>query len=260
MGSFNKIYTTWNSSTQVSEVSWDYLYPPIGGWSVDPATWNPSTILRYALVNREDNLIAGVGSWYLEVWDISGTPTRRALLRLPYTLGYMCWESRNILWVITKTGIICKADYKRNPPRWEMMSKVQDPSPDAINYLIAFDTKRNRVVVLRQRPDAEDGSCQCQLEFYWPLVKILGLTDPVPVGRHRAGDKTEFVTHLYGDTGEGVPPFVVRAVLRPPAQGTLLKKESTSQVNGAVSFLYEAPPMAGQDEITVSAEINDGTL
>jgi hypothetical protein len=260
MGSYNKIYMTWNSGTSVTEVAWDTLRVPAGGFFIDPHTWNPARIFRYAVVNREDGLIAGVQDWFLEIWDISGTPSRRAQMRLPYTLGYMCWESRHILWIITSTGIICKADYRRNPPRWEMMSQVQDPSPDATNYFIAFDTRRNRVVVLRQRPDAGDGACQCQLEFYWPLVKILALTGPVPVGRHRAGDITEFVAHLYGDAGEGVPPFVVRAALTAPAQGTLLKPESTSGVNGAVSFLYQCPAVVGQEEISISAEINDGTL
>jgi hypothetical protein len=260
MGSFNKFYVCWSTSTRVTEVAWDTLQVPDGGWSVDPQTWSPSRVFGYALVNRDDGLLVGVSGQDLEIWDISGTPTLLTSMRLPYTLGYMCWESRNILWTITSTGVINKADYRRTAPRWEMMSKVQDPSPDATGYLIAFDTQRNRVIVLRQRPDAPDGSCQCQLEYYWPLVKLIGLTDPVPVGRHRAGDITEFVAHLYGDTGEGVPPFVVRAALAAPPKGTLLKPESTSGVNGAVSFLYQCPAVVGQEELSISAEINDGTL
>jgi hypothetical protein len=259
MGSYNKIYTTWNSGSTIDEIKWDTLGKPEGGWSINPWNWNPQTLFRYAVVNREDNLIAGVGSWNLEVWDISGPPSRRALMRLPYTLGYLTYQSRNILWVITSTGIICKANYKLNPPRWEMMSKVQDPTPDALNYLAAWDPKRARLAVLRQLPDDLDGSCRSRFEFYRPLVKVAGLTDPVPVGRHRAGDKLEFVAHLYGDAGEGITPYKIHASLNAPALGTLLGPETATGRNGAASFFYQAPAAGGGTErLRLDVDIQDG--
>ena len=51
-----------------------------------------------------------------------------------------------------------------------------------------------------------------------PLVKIVGMTDPVPVGRHRAGDMMEFVAHLYGSAGEGVTPYRVIGSLQARGQ------------------------------------------
>jgi len=258
MGSYNKTYTTMNSTTRIYEVPWDSLSPGAGMWSVDPYTWNPKTIFRYAVVNREDNLIAGVGSWTLEVWDISGIPVRRAQMRLPNVLGYLAYESRDNLWLITQDGLVAKANYRVNPPRWEMLSSVQNPSPDAKNYLVAFDTKRRRLAVFRQRPDAEDGSCQCQLEFYRPLYKVAGLTDPVPVSRLRAEEKVLFVAHLYGDNGEGVSPYTVNATLEEPVGGRLLTPFAGTELNGAASFRYQAPAASCTEKLKLSSTITDG--
>ena len=149
---------------------WEYAEPATNGWWVDPYTWNPKSIYGYAVVNRIDNLLAAAANWTLDCWrNISTTPERFAQLRLPNVLNYLAYESRNYCWVITQDGVICKADYQI--PRWEMISTVQNPEADALKYFITYDTKRKRVVVFRQRPDAADGACQHQLEFYYPMVK-----------------------------------------------------------------------------------------
>jgi hypothetical protein len=261
LGSYNKIFCVFSSGPQISDVPWDTLYWADGTWLVDTSTWVPEPHFVQALVNLQDNLVVGVKDWNLEVWDISGTPTLIKALRLPNTLGYLCMESREICWVITKDGLILKANYKDPSPRWEMLSSVQpDDHPDTYNFLMTWDPKRGRLVVLRQRHDAEDGANQCQFEFYRPLVKIIGMTDPVPVNRHRAGDLVEFVAHLYGNAGEGVTPYRVIGSLVAPAQGTLLRAEASSAVNGAVSLLYQAPAESGEDTLILAASINDGAL
>jgi hypothetical protein len=260
VGSFNKIFTTWKPDARITEVPWNDLTgwaSPM--WSIDPSTWTPSRAFTHAVVNLQDNLIVGVPFGpSIEIWDISGTPTLRAALQLPNPLGYLAYESRETCWAITQTGLILKANYKENPPRWEMLSSVQDPSPDALNYFITWDRKRERLAVLRQRPDATDGACQCQLEFYRPLVRVANMTDPVPVSRHRCGEVVEIVAHLYGTAGEGITPYRVTASLQAPAGGTLLRSEGISTVNGAVSFIYKAPDVIGEETVILEATINDG--
>lgn len=242
---------------------------------VDPLTltwtsplWkrNDITLSRCAMVNLQDNLLVGINDWFLLVYDLSTSPpTAKASMRIPALPGYLCMESREICWVITHDGLILKANYKNDPPRWEMLSGVQRTYEDAINYLSAWDTKRGRLVVLCQRADAEDGACQCLFEFYKPLVKIVGLTDPVPVGRHRGGDITEFVAHLYGSAGEGVTPYRIIGSLQPEAKGGLLRAEGTTTLNGAVSLLYQAPASVEELEsvsetIILETSITDGAL
>jgi hypothetical protein len=260
VGSYGKIYTTWNYDSTVSEVKWGDLHKPTNGWSIDPSTWTPTRTFFLAVVNREDNLLAGVHSLDLEIWDISGTPARQASLRCPETPSYMCYEDRQRLWIITQGGLIAKANYQK--ARWEMLSSVQNPSSDAQAYLCAFDTLRNRLAVFRARPAAADGACQCQLEFYRPLIKVAsdGLTDPVPTASLRCGKKITFVAHLHGDRGEGLPSYVVKAALPSPALGTLLNSCATTELNGALEINYQAPAAAGEDTLQLSATITDGEM
>jgi hypothetical protein len=257
-GSYNHIYTTYNANTKIHEVPYNTLWPDDAHmWWINPYTWNPKTVFNHAVVNREDNLIAGVGTWDLEVWDISGTPVRIGKMRLPNILGYMSYENQKLLWIITKDGLIAKANYQI--PRWEMLSSVQNPAPDAINYFCAFDSKRKRLAVLRQRPDAVNGQCQCQFEFYRPLIKVEenGLTDPVPVTRILAGDSARFVAHIHGTQGEGITPYPVDAALQVPVQGEVLSPVATSELNGVVTFRYKGPDFGGvQDTLILTTTIS----
>ena len=254
-GSYNAIYTTWNTNYKISQVNASTLAPDSGMWEIDPWTWNPQRVFNFAVVNRENKVIAGIAFWYLETWDISGTPTLKGQLRLPQSTGYLSYEDRRHCWIITQNGLIAKANYQI--PRWEMLSSVQDPSPDAITYLCAFDTKRKRLAVFRQRPDAEDGACQCQIEFYYPLYRVAGLTEPVPVSRLRAGDLVRFVAHLYGDTGEGVASYLLNGELLEPVTGQLLTPVSGAELCGGSIFRYRAPA-ACTDTLKISATITDG--
>lgn len=251
LGSFNQIF-------DLDVLGHPEAVDPFINW-VSPMWRRDDISLSYAVVNLQDNLLAGVSSFDLNIYDLTKSPPElKASMRLPNTLGYLCMESREICWVITRDGLIVKANYKSNPPRWEMLSSVQNPSPDAINYLITWDQKRGRLVVLRQRPDAADGACQCQLEFYRPLIKVAGITDPVPMSNPLSGKQTEFVAHLYGQSGEGVSPYRVVAALQTPASGIMLQAESISTQNGAVSFLYQGPEAAGEETLILEATINDG--
>lgn len=255
VGSFNKIYACRRNEYLIREIDWRTANPVTGGWSVNPYTWNPKTIYFHAVVNRIDNLLAAVQHWTLDCWRTIGTtPECFGQLRLPNTLGYLAYESRNYCWIITQDGVILKADYQI--PRWEMISTVQDPEADTVKYFISYDTKRKRVVVFRQRPDAADGACQHQLEFYYPMVNAAQLTQPVPVTSLRAGNRIILAAHLIGDAGEGVTPFTVEGELAAPVEGRLVTPFSGTELNGRVCFQYQAPDEACTEtlELAVTAE------
>jgi hypothetical protein len=256
MGSFSKIYACRNSETKIREIMWECGEPVTNGWWVDPYTWTPKSIYGFAVVNRIDNLLAAAANWTLDCWrNISTTPERFAQLRLPNVVDYLAYESRNYCWVITKDGVICKADYQ--VPRWEMLSTVQDPETDTKQYLITFDTKRKRVVVFRHRPDAEDGACQNQLEFYYPMVKAGQLTQPVPVTSLRAGGRIILAAHLIGDAGEGLTPYTVNGELQAPVDGKLITPFSGTELNGRVCFQYQAPDISCDETLKLDVTVEE---
>lgn len=256
MGSFNKLYACMNTGTPINEVDPFTLNPVPGGWTVDPYKWNPKSIFSAAVVNRIDNHLAGVSSWTLDCWKNIGTaPERFGQLRLPNTLGYLAYESRNYCWIITRDGVICKADYKI--PRWEMISKVQNPGLPATDFAIAFDTKRKQIVVFRSRPDAEDGACQHQLEFYYPMVNPAQLTQPVPVTSLRAGKRIVLVAHLIGEAGEGVTPYTVNGELAEPVEGRLVTPFSGTEMSGRVCFQYQAPNETCEETLALETTVEE---
>ncbi|MHB9075247.1 MAG: hypothetical protein ACYC6G_17205 [Desulfobaccales bacterium] len=248
-GSFGKIFATFTSGSSVQEVTWDSL-AYVGGWQANPGTWSPGRIFSHIVVNLQDGLLVGVNGSSLETWNINGTPTLLSTLRIPYGVGYLAFEDRQSCWIITTNGFILKANYR--VPRWEMLSGVQNPSADATGYLAAFDTKRKRLGVLRLRPNNTDGACQNQIEIYRPIYRVAGLTEPVPVSPLRADERVHFVAHLYGDAGEGVAGYMVNADLGPDPLGQLLTPASSSELNGALTFRYQAPG-AGEDTLHLSA-------
>ena len=255
VGSYNSVFTTMKINTMIYQVPWDTLSPVAGMWQADPFTWDPPRVYNFAVVNLVDGVLAGVSSWDLDLWNLSPVPTLTQQMRLPDVLGNMTYEDRNNLWLITQNGLIAKANYRLG--RWEMLSTVQDPSPDAINYLCAFDTKRKRLAVFRQRPDAEDGACQCQIEIYRPLCRVGLLTDPVPVSPLRAGEKVRLVAHLVGDSGEGIGGYLVNGELLDPAAGECLTPVAGSELCGAITFRYQVPE-AATDTLKISATVTDG--
>ncbi|MBM4286890.1 MAG: hypothetical protein FJ135_01860 [Deltaproteobacteria bacterium] len=252
MGSYNKIYAPMKTSTEIKELNSLTMEAVAGGWSVNPYTWNPKSQYGFAVVNRVDNLLAGVGSWTMDCWSgIDATPVRFGQLRLPNVLDYLAYENRNYCWGITKDGVIVKADYKI--PRWEMISTVQNPAADARGYAITFDTRRKRVVVFRWRQDAADGACQNQLEFYYPMVNPARLTQPVPVTSLRAGNRIILVSHLIGDAGEGLSPYTVEGEMAAPVEGQLITPFTNTERSGKAAFQYQAPP---DGPVTETLKIN----
>lgn len=253
-GDLNKVYTTMNSGPQIYEVPWNSLSPAAGGWSANPSTWTPSRLFSHAVVNRGDGLLCGVSGVALEVWDLNSGPSLRTSLRLPEGLGYLAYEDRDRVWMVTSSGLVAKADYKLG--RWEALTSIQNPSSDATGYFCAFDTKRKRFVVLRQRPDAADGSCQCQLEFYRPLIMSTMLTDPVPVTPLRQGENVQFVSHLVGAVGEGVVGYLANAFLMDPPTGQCLTPQVRSELGGKITVQYRSAGQ-GQDILALSANITE---
>lgn len=257
MGSYGKLYAARNSETAIREVSPLTGGVVAGGWTVDPyKNWTNGGIYTNVLVNRIDNLLAAVWSRTLECWrNINTTPELFASLRLPNGMGYLAWESGKYCWIITKDGVILKADY--TIPRWEMISTVQNPEEDSVNYCITFDTKRHRVVVFRQRPDAADGACRHQLEFYYPMVKPATLTQPVPVTSLRGGKRITLVANLIGDAGEGLTPYTVTGELVAPVEGTLVTPFSATGLNGAAGFQYQAPAIACTETLQLAVTVEE---
>jgi len=151
--------------------------------------------------------------------------------------------------------VICKADYQI--PRWEMISTVQNPEADALKYFITYDTKRKRVVVFRQRPDAADGACQHQLEFYYPMVKAGQLTQPVPVTSLKAGNRIILAANLIGDAGEGVTPYTVQGEMLSPVEGRLVTPFSGTELNGRVCFQYQAPNQACTETLRLKVTVEE---
>jgi hypothetical protein len=261
-GSFGKIYSTFNTDPYViQEVDWDTLADTNGGWSLNTEGWSPINILAGpTVVNLIDNLIVAVPpqlAFTLAVFDISN-PSQGVLkgeLTVPESVSWMAYQNRTYCWLVTAGGLILKCNYGIVPPRWEMLSSVQNPVSDSTGFYIAYDTQRSRVVVLRNRPDAVDGSCQMQLEFYYPVYQLMGLTDPVPVMIPRAGSAVRFVAHLYGTTGEGVTPFVIEAALAAPANGQLLTPWTGTALNGSATFRYAAPSFRCTDTLQLTSDV-----
>lgn len=256
MGTYNKIYACRKTETAIREITWRTAEPVENGWWVNPYTWNPQSVYNFAVVNRVDNCLAGVSSWTLDCWrDITGTPKLFGKLRLPNTLTYLAYESRRNCWGITRDGIIVKADYQI--PRWELISTVQNPTPEAKGYAITFDTKRKQVVVFRWLPDAEDGACRNQLEFYYPVAKATLLTQPVPVNPLKGGEQITLVSHLVGDAGEGITPYTIEGELEPPEEGYLLTPVSGTGFNGRAAFVYQAPYETCTETLKLTAHIEE---
>ena len=256
MGSLSKIFACRSSSTRIMEVSYEDLVPQAVGWEVDPYHWTPSNIYLYAMVNHLDNLMVAAANWTLDCWrNISTTPERFGILRLPNLISSLCYESRKYCWVITNDGVILKLNYQI--PRWEMMSTVQNPAPDTLKYLITFDTLRKRVVVLRIRPDAVDGACQIQMEFYYPMVKPAYLTQPVPVSSLRSGSRVILAANLIGDAGEGLTPYTVSGAMVAPVEGYLVTPVAGTELNGRVCFQYQAPDQACTETLQLSVTVEE---
>jgi hypothetical protein len=250
-GSYGSVYACRKDTTKIYEVNWQTLTPQ--GW-----VWTPPVIFTRAVVNREDDRVVGIGSWYADTYRISDQ-VKIGSLRMPGAGGWLTWESRKYLWGITANGVVLKMNYRTTPPRWELLTSVQNPSPEARGYLCAFDTLRNRLAVLRWLPDAADGACRLELEFYRPLVKVAadGLTQPVPLTEIAAGQTARFVAHLHGEQGEGLGAYYIDAALADPAVGNLVTTVSPTLVNGAATFSY-MPPLGSQgqlDTLRLSAHI-----
>lgn len=258
MGGFNKIYANYwatNYTSLVLEIDWQFGNPVPGGWSCDPYQWDNKSIYPFSVVNRLGHFVGGNGN-FLDCWrNIDTSPEKFGSLTIPGTISYLAYESRNYCWLITKSGLILKADYLI--PRWEMTSQVRSPAPDAKGYCITFDTKRKQVVVFCWRPDAADGACQSQLEFYYPMVGAANLTEPVPVTSLRANNRILFVSHLVGDAGEGLTPYTVEGELVEPAEGELLTPFAATELNGRTTFVYQAPDVACTETLRLKVKVEE---
>lgn len=234
--------------------------------SLDPATANPDGVYANSLENWPGNptssfIIANVAAGYavlgsgasLTFWrNIDAAPEKFSQLTLPFAMDYLCYESETIMWAIGTGGELAKINYQL--PRLEMLSQVHNPDPTVQKYMLTFDTKRNRLVVFSQLPDAADGACQSKIEFYWPVNEPGTLTKPVPVNALRAGEQITFVAHLIGDAGEGIASALVQASLADPAHGSLITPQVTSEASGRCLLRYQAGEDDYTDSLTLSYE------
>lgn len=258
-GSYGKIYA-WRAVFAEKYVSYEIdpitLMPATGGYVLYPYYWTGNRIYFGSVINREDNIYLGIVGKYLELWrNINSTPVRYAVLLFPSDISYVAYESRNYCWVILKNGIIAKIDYQI--PRYEMISQVDDPGLSTLNYMVTFDTKRHRVVVFRERPNAWDGACQHQLEIYYPMVKPYVITQPVPVTSLRGGNRVLLAANLIGDAGEGMTPYTVHGGMVPPVEGRLVTPFAVTGLNGQVCFQYQAPNAACTETLQLSVTVEE---
>jgi hypothetical protein len=256
MGSYNKIYGPWRLGLgYVGEINWRNSRPVDGGWRFYDWDWDRKAY-RFAVVNRVDGVVAAAESWELEcLANVDTDPTIFGRLRLPNVLDYLAYENRNYCWGITKDGVILKADYLI--PRWEMISTVQDPADNVKGFAITFDTRRKRVVVFRWRTPAADGACRNQLEFYYPMVNAARLLPPVPVTSLRTGRRITLVSHLVGDAGEGLTPYIVNGELVEPVSGRLVTPFTNTEQSGRAAFQYQAPYEPCTETLRVSTIVEE---
>jgi len=251
-GGFGKVYACGNSYTYVQEVDWRTLAPVPGGFKT--CDWPDHPIFRHAVVNRTHQVLAGVGSWFLEVWDYQ-TPVKLGELRLPYLLSDLAYENDDLLWAVHQNGLLSKIDYRQR--RFETLTRIKAPDPEDLNYLAAFDSRRKRLVIFRHKPDAADGACRCQLEFYRPHPRPVLLTDPVPIAPLRVSQETPFISQVMGDGGEAVTNVLATGTLLDPVHGQLTASGASTGLDGAAMLRYQAPDDPATDTLQVTVTVPD---
>ena len=265
-GSFGKIYST----------AIDYVFPtymlceidistrlPIIAMTVASNTWNPVSyfsICSYCMERQEAIIVESnpFGTNEIEVWDCSNPliPVQKSKLVPPGIVSNLCYENKELMWLVTEDGIIGKFNYELDSPRWELLSSVQDPGGDTLGYQITYDSKRKRVVVFRIRADA-DGKNQSSIEFYRPYYVPSQITDPVPVNKLVGGYDVDFVGHLLGSAGEGVAAQTVIPSLSVGANGSLLTNVAPTSLNGSFLVRYQVGNSLYTDELELSADIGE---
>lgn len=248
-GPYSKFYRL----TQGTLLECDPIWLGATGWSSVISGWSPApyALSNPCLVNPIDGLAVMCSGGSFAVYNLFASPPTLIgeLLSPAYDFTGLGIEDRSRCWVVTGSGVVLKANYAI--PRWEVMSAVQSPAPDALKYLVTFDSFRKRVVVFRQRPDAANGACQSQIESYRPIYEAVGLTDPVPVEKVVAKANVRFVSHLYGDAGEGISAQTANVDLLPPVCGTVTSRMAVTELNGVIKMRYLAPSVAGADTLKV---------
>jgi len=265
-GSFGKVYSTAIDyalpTYMLCEIDVDTRLPVIV-MAVPSNTWNPPVtfgICTYCMERQEAIIIGGstFGEDNIQVWNCSDpyVPVRKSIIDVPGLISNLCYENKELIWMITEDGIIAKLNYELASPRYEMLSSVQDPGGDTLGYQVTYDTKRKRVVVFRIRADA-DGKNQSSLEFYRPYYVPSQITDPVPVKKIVGGQVTDFVGHLLGSAGEGVAAQTVIPSLSVGANGNLLTNVAPTSLNGSFLVRYNVGNSVYTDELELSADIGD---
>lgn len=253
VGGYDKFYATGNSFLDVKEISWKAN--TWSGWTCFDWAGRTPPVFHQAIVNRKDKIV--VGNSLSSVFYIFNYETHALLGKIGslYTTnrGYMSYESDTHFWVAYSTGQLAKINYSTR--RHEMLSCVVSPDPEDISYRCAFDTSRKRLAILRHKPDAADGACRLQLEFYQPVPQASVITAPVPVHSLAAGERINFSAHVLGDAGEGIASQAVAATLALPAAGQLVTGRLTTGLNGSVNITYQAPDDNAAETLTVSTEV-----
>jgi hypothetical protein len=258
-GSFGQIYASTHNGIlldeqgiEIDHTSWSWK---IGGW-YSPLfnTWNPAPTDLYVLTYcAERNLVIGINDQDVQVWDMNGTPTLTSQLRLPGSASSIGYENKTYVWFVTEDGIIIKMNYGLDPPRFEMMSSVQENEPDVVAYRTCYDSKRKRVVILKCKEDIGNQNPSV-IEFYRPYYVASQITDPVPINRIAGNEVTNFIGHLIGSAGEGVASKLVTASLAEPVEGSLLTNIAPTTQNGSFIVKYQCPNNAYTGTLQLSAE------
>lgn len=222
---------------------------PDGVWTAPSGL--PTTVLTGAVVNIIDGYVAIGSGGTLDFYrNINTAPEKFETIYLPAWIDSMCYESGEILWAICRHGEIFKINYQI--PRIEMVSSVQNPDATALGYRITFDTTRHRVIVCRWLPDATDGACTSQLEYYYPMSAAATLTKPVPYTSLKTNSRIGFVAHLIGSQGEPITPWGIAASLAEPAAGQIVVPSVTTGVGGRALIEYKSSATGCTETIQLS--------
>jgi len=264
-GSYGKVYGTgYFFNNGVFEYN-PITLSVIPGWGINynelPAAdpWWVFSAPANSLVNREDGILMlnSSNSSELLFWNIKEQPyTFKGRMNSPGKIIDVSYEDRYRMWTVTNEGYLHKINY--HLLRTELLSEVQDKSPDDLAYLVAFDTKRHRLAVFIHRPDGPNGECRAKIHFYRPIPKVDLVTDPVPVRPVRYGKRVPFSFHLVGSAGEGISPYKVGAELEAPVDGSLMSHSVGTGQYGVGSVPYQAPMYGCSETLELEVDISDG--
>lgn len=202
------------------------------------------------------------GTYGIVTYDYSTSPTATQVSRWPFPESFgwsVGYESDERCWMLFSGSIygssndarqtLLKYNYLLN--RMELCTELQSAGAPDRMAMVAWDTKRKKLGVVRIKNDEPTGKHNNAFEIYSPHVAITQVTVPVNLKPMSKLATVPLVSHILGTKGEvgGLKEVTISA--SPTA--TLIKTpKQVTEANGRVEFEI-IPPIAGASEsISVS--------